>query len=394
LYGYYRAFYGPNLSKFPEPVATSLRRAIYHTSYRPDQELALKHYRAAMQQAKDIGMDAFSDEVLGIRVIVAGWLEKIGNFNQSIEVLHSVSRGCLEWIAKMEQQVKDGLVDDKGMLVPAARPPPPQSIAGAEGITPDKEPEEEESQWRRRERLLRWAVQVNVKLGELFADEHVLDPDKSHQHLLWAVETTLHEFQRRREEGSKPGEEKWLSPAEVGGLMESLGQDYERKSQFHLAIPLFFQALRNCEVPCHRAVIMNNLAVCFAQHPIYSPADGGSPETESLKALFATSMPNSRKDCLEAAANWALNAYAHGKDVKGDDRTPECDQACAVALCNWGDVVAMQGNSELAKKKYMQAIELSQKLDFTEGVKQAQEGIKRLGEEQPRKRVQLRKDLR
>jgi hypothetical protein len=346
-----------------------------------------------MVEARQLQMDPFSDEVLGIRIMVAFWLEKNDHFPQSAEVLEIVRRDCLGWVEAMEQRVKDGKVGGDGYLKPEARelppPPPPSTDApkeedGQKAVAEKWEPKaKDETEWRRRERLLSKAVSTSVKLGELYADPHVLDPDKSHHHLVWSVETTLKEFRRRREEGPKPGEDKWLTPTQVGATMESLGRDYERKSQFHLAIPLFFQGLRNCESPCHRAVIMNNLSACFAQHPIYSPADGGSagPETQSLKDLFGSSMPNTRRDCLEAAANWARNAYVHAKDVQGDDRTPECDEACAVALCNWGDVAALQGKKELARKKYNQCIELSNKLEFARGVKQAQEGLKRLSKQ-------------
>lgn len=384
---FYKTFYDDKWSKYPQPVANTLRRAIYNTTVSPDPDLALKYYRRAMAETQQIGMDPFSDEVLGIRIMVAFWLEKIGNYPQSAEVLEAVLRDCMAWVGVMEGQVGEGNVDDKGRLKAAATPaaqrlvwtPSPQVLEHAQAANDGKGMDlPDETLWKRRERLLAKAVSISVKLGELYADEHVLDAESSHRHLVWSVETTLKEFKRRKDEGRKPGEETWLTPAQVGASMESLGRDYERKSQFHLAIPLFFQALRNCETPCHRAVIMNNLSACFAQHPIYSPATGGSPETESLKDLFASSIPNTRNDCLDAAVNWARNAYSHAKDVKGDERTPECDEACAVALCNWGDVAAMQGKPDLARRKYEQCIELSSKLDFGQGVKQAQEGLKRL----------------
>ena len=396
---FYNTFYNPTISRYPEPLATTLRRAIYYTTVSPNPEKALKFYQKAMVETRELEMDPSSDEVLGIRIMVAFWMEKNNHFRQSAEVLESVRRDCLEWVDTIEQQIKDGKVGEDGRLKPEAGPviqlapstdntgPSPKAEVEKQEAqkgehNEEEEEEEEETVYHRRERLLKKAVSTSVKLGELYADPHVLDPDSSHRHLVWSVETALKEFRRRREEGTKPGEEQWLTPTEVGATMESLGRDYERKSQFHLAIPLFFQGLRNCESPCHRAVIMNNLAACFAQHPIYSPTDGGadSPETQSLKVLFDSSMPNTRKDCLEAAANWARNAYVHAKDVEGDDRTPECDEACAVALCNWGDVAAMQGNMVLAKKKYTQCIELSNKLEFPQGVKQAQQGLKKLAE--------------
>ncbi|KAH8129655.1 hypothetical protein ACSS6W_006473 [Trichoderma asperelloides] len=378
---YINTFYNSQFSRYPEPVANTLRRAIYYTNYKPDPELALRYYKKAMEQCTEIGLDPFSDEVLGIRIQVAFWLEKINSHKAAIDVLESVLGDCRKWVDVMEQSVKDGKVNDQGRYVGEAQ----QQVAAANTTSDDKPKEEAdeaapaepiETLWRKRERLLLKAISTSVKLGELYADEHVLNPDQSHTHLVWAVETSLKEFRRRRTEGPKPGEEKWLSPEELGGSMESLGRDYERRSQFQLAIPLFFQALRLCESPCHRAVIMNNLAASFAQQPLY--AAGTMEPSEGLKELFNDSMPKTRKEFLEAGLNWAQNAYVHAKDVKGDDRTPECDEACAVALCNWGDVAAMLGKTELAKKKYNACIEMSNKMDFPEGVKQAQEGLSKL----------------
>ncbi|PNY24224.1 Uncharacterized protein TCAP_05841 [Tolypocladium capitatum] len=375
---YVLTFYNSEFSRYPEPVANTLRRAIYYTNVKPEPELALKYYKKAMEQCAQVGLDPFSDEVLGIRIQVSFWLQKINSYKPAIDVLESVLADCKRWIGVMEQSVKDGKVDAKGRyLTDAPEPPPTRSEPeGASEAKADEIDAEPETLWRKRERLLAKAIGTSVKLGELYSDEHVLNPEKSHTHLVWAVETSLKEFRRRESEGAKPGEESWLTPEELGGSMESLGRDYERRSQFQLAIPLFFQALRLCESPCHRAVVMNNLAAAFAQHPIYSPAQVEAAET--LKELFDSAMPTTRRECLDAALNWARNAYAHARDVEGDDRTPECDEACAVALCNWGDVAAMLGKTELARGKYRESIEMSRRMEFPQGVKQAQEGLARL----------------
>lgn len=330
-----------------------------------------------MEQCAEIGLDPFSDEVLGIRIQISAWLEKVNSPSSAVDVLESVLADCKKWVEVMEQSVKDGKVNAAGRYVDAAAAPQSREnqVAAAGGEEEASEPPPE-TLWRKRQRLLAKAIGTSVKLGELYADEHVLNQDKSHDHLIWALETSLKEFRRRQTEGVKPGEEAWLTPQELGGEMESLGRNYERRSQFHLAIPLFFQALRLCDSPCHRAVIMNNLSAAFAQHPIYSP--GAVEASETLKDIFDSAMPRTRNDCLEAAMNWARNSYTHARDVKGDDRTEECDEACAVALCNWGDVAAMQGKTELARKKYQQCIDMSKKMEFPQGVKQAQEGLTKL----------------
>ena len=296
----------------------------------------------------------------------------------AIQGLEELLSDCNKWFDVFEQTVKDGKVTKEGRLVAAVeKEKQERQKAISEGREPDEVPPPIETMWRKRQRLLSKAISTSIKLGELYASEHILDMDKSHTHLLWAVEKSLNEFKRRNDQGILPGEEnKFMSSEELGGSLESLGRDYERKSQFQFAIPLFFQALRLCELPCHRAVIMNNLAACFAQQPLL--AAGSGEISEALGDLFKGPLPSTRQECLEAAENWAKNAYTHAVDVKGSERTDECDQACAVSLCNWGDVAAMLGKHTVATKKYRQAIEMSQKLGFDDGVKQAQSGLAKL----------------
>lgn len=324
-------------------------------------------------------MHPFSDEVLGIRIQVSAWLQKIGNYKSSIEVLESILADCNRWLEIMDQHVADGKINAAGRLVKNVSAPEVESPTSPKGPKSDEEPPE--TLWRTRQRVLAKAVSISTKLGETYASEHVINPEKSHEHLLWSVETSLKEFARRRKDGPRPGEKEWLSPTEIGGAMESLGNDYERKSQFHLAIPLFFHALRLCDDPCHRVTIMNNLAATFAQFPLYSPTASGDMTVttpEALKELLDSSMPTSRQDCLEAGLNWARNANQHAKDVKGEERTAECDEACAVSLCNWADIARMLGKPELARKKYEQAIQMSKKMEFAAGITNAQEGLKKL----------------
>ncbi|TQV93958.1 TPR domain-containing protein [Cordyceps javanica] len=384
LRSFYAHFYNNKISKYPEPVANTLRRAIYYSNYAPDPELALKFYKKAMQQCAEIGLDPFSDEVLGIRIQVSAWLQQLENYTSSGEVLESVLADCRKWISVMEKSVEEGQVDKNGHYIDSSNLADVKDLSekdataasNSEPVAKDEEPQTpRETLWRKRERLLATSVKTAVALGELYADEHVLKPEKATEHFVWAVETTLREFKRRRSEGKQPGEESWLTPTEVGGAMESLGRDYERKSQFHLAIPLFFQALRLCEVPCHRAVLMNNLAASFAQIPVSFLSGALS---DGLKELESSEMPKTRAECLEAAERWAKGAYMHGNDVKGEERTPECDEACAVALCNWGDVAAMLGKTAVARKKYQECIELSNKLEFADGAKQAADGLEKL----------------
>ncbi|KZL76218.1 TPR domain-containing protein, partial [Colletotrichum tofieldiae] len=371
---YFDYFMARQFTKYPKPIAKSLRRALYYTNISPDPNLARKYYKQALEQCNELQLDPFSDDVLGIRIQTAAWLEKIGNYQGAITVLDSVLRDCLKWVEWMEKSIADGTVDKSG------KPPAVEVLSEAQRPTVAEDGEEKvaENLWHKRTRLLAKAVGTSTKLGALYSDEHVMEPENAQARLTWAVETALRESGRRHKEGVKKEEGSWMSPEEIGGAMESLAQHYESKSQFHLAVPLFFQALRLCNIPCHRVTIMNNLAVAFAQHPLQAPL-GTVPEAPATSnAMVSPDMPTDRAGFLEAAKNWARNAYSHSKDITGDERTEECDEACAVALANMGDIAAMLGKKEDARKRFQQAIDMSKKIGFPPGVAQAEAGLERL----------------
>ncbi|RDA83554.1 hypothetical protein CP532_5355 [Ophiocordyceps camponoti-leonardi (nom. inval.)] len=368
IYEYRRVFYRADLNIYPKEVADLLRRAIHHTIINPKPELALRYYNEAMVKCSELGFDSSSDQMLYIRVQVASWLEhNINNYRKAAEVLELIKADCVKFVSVINRAIQEGKVDDEGMYRPDV-------AEGEAGGTPKVTPPESETIWRKRQRLLSLAVGVSAKLGELYADEHVLDFDNSQASLIWAVETSLAELQRRQKEGGRrPGEEEWLEPEKLGVLMESLGRSYEEKGQYELCIPLFLYALRLCMDPCQRAVIMNNMAVAFAQQ---SQVPTGVQAATVVEA--AAAMPTTREGNLEAAHNWATNAQKHGGEVKGEARTVVCDRACAAALCTLGDVAVMMGKPELARARFREGREMSLKLDFDQGVRQAEEGLARL----------------
>ncbi|KAF6833895.1 TPR domain-containing protein [Colletotrichum musicola] len=372
---YFDYFQARQFTKYPAPVAKSLRRALYYTNISPDPNLARKYYKQALEECNELQLDPFSDDVLGIRIQTAAWLEKIQNYQGAITVLNSVLQDCVKWVEWMEKSMSDGTMDKSGK--------PPAVKVVSEGQRPtiavdDEEEKVPENLWHKRTRLLAKAVGTSTKLGALYSDEHVLEPENAQARLTWAVETALSESRRRHKEGVKKEEGSWMKPEEIGGAMESLALHYESKSQSHLAVPLLFHALRLCADPCHRVTIMNNLAAAFAQHPVQAPPEPipGAPSTSN--ALVNPDMPTDRAGFLEAAKNWAHNAYSHAKEVTGSERTEECDEACAVALANMGDIAALLGKKEDARKRFQQAIDMSKKIGFEPGVTQAEAGLQKL----------------
>lgn len=369
VYMYFTYFYASQFTRYPPAIAKSLRRALYYSNYNEDNKLALKYYKLAIEQCNEHGLDPFSDEVVGIKIQLAAWLEKISNVDNAIKVLEMVLTENKKWL-------------DVARTTPEKLPraPKPGTVIG-EGDSAETITKEDYERWVRssRTRILGKSVGISTKLGELYAHDQVLQVDKAHERLMWAVETALGEFRRRRSEGVKDGDGRWMSPEEIGGALESLAHSYERKSEFDLALPLFFQALRLCQDQCHMAVIMNNLAVTFAQHPPRAPYEtlAGIVPGEGEKAPGTTEQWT-RKDMLASAQRWAKNALQHAKEPKGEDRTPECEEACVVALVNLGDMAAMAGDTKEARRRYEQSIKVSEKSGFQDAIPQAQAGLRRL----------------
>lgn len=129
---------------------------------------------------------------------------------------------------------------------------------------------------------------------------------------------------------------------------------------------------------------MNNLAASLAQHPLQAPLEtleGVVPGKTSPPTPSSTSIQVwTRKELLAAAQRWANNALLHAKQPIGDKRNPECDQACAVALVNLGNIAALSGDSNQARMQYERAIKVSQVNTFADGVEQAQAGLKKLSQ--------------
>jgi hypothetical protein len=220
--------------KFPEPVAKQLRKALYYTNISLSPKEAVKYYKEALRVADEIGMDPFSDEILGVKIQLASLMEKIQQYQKAIDILEIVRNDCLKWL------------DELG------------SKPGNEG---------------KRTRVLAKTVGISVKLGELYANEYVIEKEAAEERLVWAVETVLRELQRREVEGVKPEEGLWMSPEEIGGSLEgqyhitritgtsakaetALGHHYEEKNLHYLAAPLFLQAISlSPPSSCHTTVL-------------------------------------------------------------------------------------------------------------------------------------------
>jgi hypothetical protein len=169
--------------KFPEPVAKQMRKAIYYTNISLEPKNAVKYYREALRVADEIGMDPFSDEIIGVKVQLAALMEKVHHYQKAIDILEIVKSDNLKWM---------------------------EALGNKQGNE------------AKRTRVLMYTVRVSVKLGELYANQYVLEREKAEESLVWAVTTLMKEHQRREKEGVKPEEGDWLSPEEQGGALECM----------------------------------------------------------------------------------------------------------------------------------------------------------------------------
>jgi hypothetical protein len=212
---YFTYFQHEQFTRYPQPVAKSLRRALYYSNYKPDPKLALKYYKLALEQCDEHQLDPFSDDVMGIKIQLAAWLEKIGNYQNSAKVLETLLEDCKRWVAAMESGVEGG-----------ASPRLTKPTIAPEGNWQNAPPsnhlsKEFETLWGKRTRVLGKAVGISAKLGQLYADEHMLQEELAHERLTWSVETVLRELRRRNVEGVKEGEGEWMNSEAIGAALES-----------------------------------------------------------------------------------------------------------------------------------------------------------------------------
>ena len=177
----YKRYIIDDFKAYPEPIAAKLRRALYYTNIDIQPKNALKYYRQALELADEMGLDPFSEEMLGVKIQVAFFYEKAHQYQGAIDVLEVIRADCLKWIEQLGGK------------------------KGNEG---------------KRTRVLGKTIGMSVKLGELYTNEYVLQPEAAEEKLVWAVTALLKEQKRRQDEGVKEGEGQWLTNEEIGGTLE------------------------------------------------------------------------------------------------------------------------------------------------------------------------------
>lgn len=75
---------------------------------------------------------------------------------------------------------------------------------------------------------------------------------------------------------------------------------------------------------------------------------------------------------------WARKALEVEKTITSPERTEECDEACISATYNLGAIAELMGEAGEAKRRFEEARALSEKLNMEEGLRKAEEGLRRL----------------
>jgi len=344
------------MHKFPEPVAKELRKAIYYDKgYGKDPKKAFQYYKEALMVATDLGMNPYSEEFIGMRVRMAEFLEQHRQFEAAITVLEKEKQYCYDFLEKAKVQ--------KEMEIPDA-------------------------QWSR---MTGMAVKLGVKLGKLYSDEDVDNPEAAQAALVQVVETLLKERIRREQEGVKEDAREWLNEEEVGASLEELGHSYLDSRQPEFALPLFLQALSLSPAKsCHSAMLstcwvcdvmplrlivttVNQVSASLSlQNPATAARYAQIPKGKS-KAPAPTAA-----DFQKQAKQWAEKALAMAQTVPPPDRTQECDIACAVTTHNLAELAHMSGDDVTAKRLFQEAKTLSKAMGFEDGIKEADTALRRL----------------
>jgi hypothetical protein len=167
---------------FPEPVAKKLRKALFYSRGKwLDIREANKFFRQALALADEMGMDPFSDEIMGVKYSIAALFEEAGYYSLAVDVLEIMRSDCQRW-----------------------------------------EDEFSHKHWTdgNRSRVKKNMIQINVKLAQLYDIRYVNEPENGEKRLVEAVESALREQQRREREGVKTGEGPWLTKTEMGATLE------------------------------------------------------------------------------------------------------------------------------------------------------------------------------
>ncbi|PLB50329.1 TPR domain protein [Aspergillus steynii IBT 23096] len=373
---------GPQFHKFPPPVVRSLRTAVYYTEVDLNPPKALKAYKDALHIAVEMGMHPFSDEVLGIKLQVAMMLEKAGLAKPAVDVLERTKREVLAWIEegrkKEAEEVKmkteaekkgQGKKDDAAATVDA-------TVTDPEILEEQRRIQELEAyEHTQRDKALKKAVGIEMKLAELYSSDYIQDDAKGEAAQVAAVELCLEEMRRRQSLGMPVGggtenNDAWLNLTEIATALSDLASRYTEQEKHELAMPLYLRALDLLRVDegkqptCKQVVLLNDVASAMAG--------------QAQKPIRAADPSAARNQIIDAAKQWAQKSIDVAARIQPPVRDQDCDVSCVAATYNLGELAELQNKPKDAEKFYKQAKSLAQGLQFEEGIAMADGALERV----------------
>ncbi|KAE8383505.1 hypothetical protein BDV26DRAFT_91707 [Aspergillus bertholletiae] len=347
----------PQYHKFPPPVAESLRSAVYYTEVDLNPPKALQAYKEALRVGIEMGMHPFSDEVVGIKIQVAMMLERAGLVKASVEVLERTKGEIMGFVEGKDRG--EGVIGVK--------------VEGGE----EKVKEMDEFEKQQRDRVLKKAVGIEMKLAELYSSDYIQDEKKAEAAQVAAVELCLKELHRRQSLGLPVGggleadnTEGWLNVTEIATALSDLAGRYTGQENYELSIPLYMRALdllhteEGDSPTCKQVVLLNSVA--------------GGMAGQAQKPIRAEDPKKAKEQLFDAAQKWAQKAIDVAAKIQPPVRDEECDTSCVAATFNLGWLAEFQGKVKEAEKLYGDAKSLSQGLGFEQGVSMANAALKRL----------------
>ena len=222
-------------------MAKPARKALFFSTIQFDPARAIKFYKEAIFAAQEAQLHPLSDEVLGLKIHLAGFFEeKCMNPESAIMVYEHVYKECVQWLREEgDKHFADG----------------------------------------HRSRVLERTVRTAVRLGELYGTPQIKRFDDAEEMLTVATETILKEQKRRERNGVLEKEGSFLSNEEVGGSLEgtiephslfdqtpqnyyanveklALAESYMSRNRHELATPLYLHALSLCPPKsCHSVIL-------------------------------------------------------------------------------------------------------------------------------------------
>ncbi|KAB8079214.1 hypothetical protein BDV29DRAFT_165111 [Aspergillus leporis] len=237
-----------------------------------------------------------------------------------------------------------------------------------------KRREMEEYEDRQRDKALKKAVGMEMKLAELYSSDYMQDEKKAEAAQVAAVELCLKEMNRRQKLGLAVGggtqeNDAWLNVTEIATALSDLAARYTDQEKYDLALRLYLRALDLLRVEegdspsCKQVVLLNDVASAMAG--------------QAQKPIRAADPKKARDQLVDAARQWAQKSIDVAARIQPPVRDQDCDVSCIAATYNLGELAELQGRLKKAEELYNEARSLAKGLNFEEGIAMADSALKR-----------------